>query len=626
MNIVKKLSIFIMPLVFVVMLIPQISKAYMRNEGNILVKLYIEGRSEEIATFKIPYKIYIDDIEHLSFELLRNNNDNQVVINGDTIEFSYEPQTYGYESYQYKKDSELEIKIPIHLRGDLYGYDFRLDDYNRNDYIHYEYWTSDASGYIKPIVDTSTLYLTNNNNDITLNIIDSKISTRDNESTRVYEMSSQGCIDNFKPLVLGYKRHTIIFDTKGGSSVAQYTYKETFGGYKNNDSSFIVKPNKGFFEDNSYSKYIRDVGLTRFASSENHQYVLEPFWNYGCITMPAAPTYPSVTLSYDTKGGYSLTSVTKTPQFAGWSNGVASGAVWEGLTSDATVTASWTFPSVKLEPTAKQGYTLQGYDLNGDGKVDKKAGESISLTANINAVAVWSPIKYNIVFDSNGGSTVDNMVVNYDEEVDLPIPVKKATDTTQYVFIGWSDGNASTMSGKVKNLSTGDDVTLKAVWSEKTTTIVVVDSGNGKKSTGKTNNNSTSNSKNSDSKSSSGGNTDNSNNGANVGNAGDYVVMGYSDDALFEGNKIKVSAKNVKKMSIKVSFAKIDGAKYEIRYATNKKFKKAKKIKTKKNVIKLKKLKKGKKYYIKVRAYKKISDGDTIYSKWSKIKKVKIKK
>ena len=70
--------------------------------------------------------------------------------------------------------------------------------------------------------------------------------------------------------------------------------------------------------------------------------------------------------------------------------------------------------------------------------------------------------------------------------------------------------------------------------------------------------------------------------------------------------------------------AKVDG--YQLQYATNSKFKKAKTVKVKKNknVKKtVKKLKKGKKYYVRIRAYKKIN-GKTQYSKWSKAKTVKL--
>lgn len=85
----------------------------------------------------------------------------------------------------------------------------------------------------------------------------------------------------------------------------------------------------------------------------------------------------------------------------------------------------------------------------------------------------------------------------------------------------------------------------------------------------------------------------------------------------------KISAKNVKgkKLSIRISgTAKC----FELQYGTSKKFKKAKKvILTKKSYTK--KLKKGKTYYVRVRGYN-LKNGKKLYSAWSNVKKVKIKK
>ena len=88
-------------------------------------------------------------------------------------------------------------------------------------------------------------------------------------------------------------------------------------------------------------------------------------------------------------------------------------------------------------------------------------------------------------------------------------------------------------------------------------------------------------------------------------------------------SKVKVS---VKKKKTTVSWKKVKGAKgYQVQYALNKKFTKKKKIKlVKKNKITIKGLKK-KVYYIRVRAYKKVN-GKKVYGKWSKVKKVRIKK
>lgn len=81
-----------------------------------------------------------------------------------------------------------------------------------------------------------------------------------------------------------------------------------------------------------------------------------------------------------------------------------------------------------------------------------------------------------------------------------------------------------------------------------------------------------------------------------------------------------------KKGRLKLFLGKVTGAKgYQLQYALNKKFKKKKSIQTKKTKYIIKKLKKKKTYYIRVRAYK--MDGKKkVYGKWSKVKKIKVKK
>ena len=91
----------------------------------------------------------------------------------------------------------------------------------------------------------------------------------------------------------------------------------------------------------------------------------------------------------------------------------------------------------------------------------------------------------------------------------------------------------------------------------------------------------------------------------------------------------KVKKVKAAKKKMTVTLAKSAGVSgYQIQYATNKKFKKAKTVKIKKaTTVKktVKKLKSGKKYYIRVRAYKKIGK-KTVYAKWAKYKKaVKVK-
>ena len=87
----------------------------------------------------------------------------------------------------------------------------------------------------------------------------------------------------------------------------------------------------------------------------------------------------------------------------------------------------------------------------------------------------------------------------------------------------------------------------------------------------------------------------------------------------------KVKVKSVKKKQLKVSWKNIKGVKYEVKYSLKKGMKNAKTKKNiKKNKVILKKLKSGKKYYIKVRAYQKIGN-KTYRGKWSKKVSKKVK-
>ena len=105
-------------------------------------------------------------------------------------------------------------------------------------------------------------------------------------------------------------------------------------------------------------------------------------------------------------------------------------------------------------------------------------------------------------------------------------------------------------------------------------------------------------------------------------NAGGKVSAKVTKPAKVKG----VSAKNNKKKSLTVKWRKVNGVKgYQLRYATNKKMKKAKIITITKNKLVIKKLAK-KKYYIQVCAYKVNSNGKKVKGKWSAKKAIKVKK
>ncbi len=75
-----------------------------------------------------------------------------------------------------------------------------------------------------------------------------------------------------------------------------------------------------------------------------------------------------------------------------------------------------------------------------------------------------------------------------------------------------------------------------------------------------------------------------------------------------------------------MKYKKISGSfGYQIQYSTNKKFKKGNKSANTTKLSKtVKKLKSKKKYYVRIRTYRKVN-GKKIYSNWSKVKNIKIK-
>ena len=78
----------------------------------------------------------------------------------------------------------------------------------------------------------------------------------------------------------------------------------------------------------------------------------------------------------------------------------------------------------------------------------------------------------------------------------------------------------------------------------------------------------------------------------------------------------------VRRKGVKIKKASVSG--YQIKYASNKNFKKAKTRNTRKTIYTIKSLRSKKKCYVKVRAYK-VVKGKKIYGSYSKVLKVTVK-
>jgi len=99
------------------------------------------------------------------------------------------------------------------------------------------------------------------------------------------------------------------------------------------------------------------------------------------------------------------------------------------------------------------------------------------------------------------------------------------------------------------------------------------------------------------------------------------------DKAATPNGKVKnVALKSLKTKTMKVSWTKVPGAKgYQVKYATRSNFKNSKTTTTTSSNKTLKSLKKGKTYYVKVRAYKVNANGTKSYGTYSTVKKLKVK-
>ncbi|MCI9003941.1 MAG: hypothetical protein HFH39_01590 [Lachnospiraceae bacterium] len=254
----------------------------------------------------------------------------------------------------------------------------------------------------------------------------------------------------------------------------------------------------------------------------------------------------------------------------------------------------------------------------GDGTVrDQIRRKSFRIT-----VAKKDPAYYTVKFDSKGGSAINNATIVEGGKVSKP----KDPTRSGYTFDGWYLGSTKyDFNAAVKS-----NITLTAHWKAAKFTVKFDSNGGSKVS----------------SKTVQAGKTVSSPKTVRA----KYTFVGWYKGSKKYNFKSKVtsnltlkakwkkvtvataavkSAKNNKSKKCEVIVKKVSGAKgYQLTYATDKKFKKNKKNVTVKATGKatLSKLKKGKKYYIKVRAYKTDSKGSKVYGKYSKVKTVTIRK
>lgn len=183
------------------------------------------------------------------------------------------------------------------------------------------------------------------------------------------------------------------------------------------------------------------------------------------------PIPPSgYTVSFNTNGGSSISSITSTKSFNGWNNsspGTFSGTTYTYGEGSGYITANYKNNSVNLPTPTKSGYTFNGWYTASSGGT--KVNNTYTPTGNITLYAHWSANSYTLSFDANGcgtlgvsyvTATVGKTYGDADDGDGLP----SIALTTGKKFDGWytssSGGNKITNSTTVT--ASSDNGTLYA--------------------------------------------------------------------------------------------------------------------------------------------------------------------
>ena len=298
--------------------------------------------------------------------------------------------------------------------------------------------------------------------------------------------------------------YTISYNLDGGSitgtNPAAYTVEDsitlknptktgyTFAGWTGTDLSgktMTVTIAKGIIGNRSYT-----------ANWTANTYTLSFNANGGNAVSSKTVTYDSTyTVPTPTRDGYT---------FVAWKyNGKTySGGTWEDLT-DVTLTAEWTYyivstftndekagtytvktnekttagQSVTVTAQTNAGYKWKGWYSNGTLKSSSLSYTFTMARSNVNLVATWEIINYNISYTLNGGSVTGTNPATY--TVEDVVTLKNPT-RTGYTFAGWTgtDLSGKTMTVTIAKGTIGNR-SYTANWTANTYTLTYdVNGGN----------------------------------------------------------------------------------------------------------------------------------------------------
>lgn len=200
--------------------------------------------------------------------------------------------------------------------------------------------------------------------------------------------------------------YTVTFNSDGGSSIKSVSVE---------DGKTVTKPANPTKKDYTFVSWQLDGKDYNFSSNVTKDITLKATWKKIVKHL----------VQFNTNGGNSIGSI----------------SVEDGKT--ATKPAN---------PT-KKGNTFSGWQLDG-----KDYNFNSKVTKDIILVAKWIVNSYTVSFDTNGGSPIDDVVVEYGKTIERPNdPVNEG-----YTFVGWQ------LNGKDFDFSTAieSNIVLVAVWEE----------------------------------------------------------------------------------------------------------------------------------------------------------------
>lgn len=149
-----------------------------------------------------------------------------------------------------------------------------------------------------------------------------------------------------------------------------------------------------------------------------------------------------------------------------------------GTTSTTSKSVTYNSTYGTLPTPSRTGYSFNGWYTATNGGKKKTSSSTYTIIGNSTLYAQWTPIKYTIVFNANGGTgSMNNMTCSYNTTYTL---TANAFTRKNYTFMGWAtSANGSVVykdKASVKNLkNTATTITLYAVWQQQGTVQIMVD-------------------------------------------------------------------------------------------------------------------------------------------------------